>query len=166
MAFKEFFRLAPGWVQVGAIAATLIFCVLASLAVFNSEIHVANTRIALRPMAVPSEAFISANGNAQKAQPSDGLYTKAEVDALVAEHELALRSAFEAQKISNNVVVVEAKGSRKQDSLRVRPSNRAADANRALPAQQSPLMTGPRQQPNLLDDEDEPQLSDLLSQVK
>ncbi len=166
-AFKEFFRLAPGWVQVGAVAAALMFCVLASLAVFNSEIRVAGTRIALRPVPAPSEDLISANRNDEKTQPSVGLYTKAEVDELVAEHELALRSEFEAQKVSNNVAVLEAKGSRKQNSLRLRPSNRSATAaGRAQPAQPSPLMAQPRQRPNLLDDEDEPQLSDLLSQVK
>jgi len=52
-ALREFFTLSPLWLQVGSIAAALVVCALATLAVVNAEISTEGGKIAFRTGLVP-----------------------------------------------------------------------------------------------------------------
>lgn len=167
-ALREFFRLAPVWMRAGAVAVSVAFCALAGMTAFNSEINLAGTRIALRPAPSPEQA--PPNTSLELAG-SAGLYTQAEVDQMVAQREQDLRAAFAAQKQAGESAIIQARAPRKQtplrDSVGARNSNGAMTAGAVTQSPRSaPPSNTSRPQPNVIDDEDEPRLSDLLSQVK
>ncbi|MEJ7615778.1 MAG: hypothetical protein WKF30_02110 [Pyrinomonadaceae bacterium] len=145
--------------QAGAVAASVAFCALAGMAAFNSEINLAGTRVALRPAQSPRQQLATSS--------AANLYTQDEVDQLVAQRERDVRSAFAIQTEAGGSQIIQAQARRKQIPLKDGALARS-NGSGTVRVNQSPR-TAPnytlRPQPNALDDEDEPRLSDLLSQV-
>lgn len=87
-ALREFFTLSPVWMRAGMVAAALVVCALAALAVVNAEVRWDNggglafsTRLRSEAKAAPSQVETSV------AKVS----TQAELDNLRAERDAALR---------------------------------------------------------------------------
>lgn len=86
-ALREFFKLSPVWMRAGMVAAALVVCTLAALAVVNAELRwdnggvAFNTRLRGETKTTPP----------QVETPIAKVYTPAELDNLVAERDAALR---------------------------------------------------------------------------
>lgn len=161
-ALHEFFRLAPLWMQAGVAAASLVLCTLVTLAVFNSEVHLGRTRLALRNSS--TERIIEKPVVVERVVQAENTYTQTQVDELInARVQKALAQTQTAtQTASNQMTPVNLK-IRNQRS----PRSSIASDNRVATSgdEQSPAPR--RRAPSQFNaDEEGLQLTDLLSQVK
>ncbi len=93
-ALREFFALTPAWARAGLVAASLVVCALAALAVVNAEFRwdargvAFNTRLrgqeVKRTTAAPSQPTTQQNVTVAEAR-----YTRADIERLTAERDAA-----------------------------------------------------------------------------
>ena len=165
-ALREFFRLAPLWMQAGVAAASLVLCTLVTLAVFNSEVHLGGTRLALRNSS--TERIIEKPVMVERVVQAENTYTQTQVDELInARVQKALaqtQKTAQAGQTANNQMTPVNLQVRNQRSPR---SINAGDSRVAKGAVQTPAQGQRRRAPSQFNtDEDDLQLTDLLSQVK
>jgi hypothetical protein len=90
-ALREFFSLTPAWARVGLVAASLLVCALAALAVVNAQFSwndkgiAFNTHLRNRPI----ESQTAKPAQTQNVQPLEARYTQADIDRLTAERDAA-----------------------------------------------------------------------------
>ncbi|MFL6228619.1 MAG: anti-sigma factor family protein [Pyrinomonadaceae bacterium] len=90
-AWREFFALSPAWLRFGAVAAALVVCALAALAVVNAEVGRDNGRLVFR-----TGVWHKASPNATQSVNSHRV-DAAQLNQLVAERDAAVRQLEEAR---------------------------------------------------------------------
>jgi septal ring factor EnvC (AmiA/AmiB activator) len=91
-ALREFFTLTPAWARVGMVAASLLACALAVLAVVNAQFRWDDKGLAFgwgRQSSAPSQ--INVPQPAPQATMAETRYTQADIDAISAERDAARR---------------------------------------------------------------------------
>jgi Putative zinc-finger len=158
-ALRQFFTLSPVWLRAGTVAAALVVCALAALAVVKAEVRWDNG-VGLAFGTRRDEAKTK-----QVAAPAAKVYTQAELDNLVAERDAALReledtrAQLDDSRAANLIAAVETLEPVPAESIEVPAPNPSRRERRTL----SP--TNKRQQQRLRrdrDEEDVPRLYDLL----
>lgn len=163
-ALRQFFTLSPLWMRAGTVAAALVVCALAALAVFNAEVRredggglVFGTR--LRPDGAEA-------AQVQAAAPAAKVYTQAELDNLVAERDAALReledtrAQLDDSRAANLIAAVET-----LEPVSASSTDDASTPNRSRRERRTLSPANKRQQQRLRRDsneEDIPRLYDLL----
>jgi anti-sigma factor RsiW len=103
-ALREFFVLSPAWLRFGTVAAALVVCALATLAVANAEVGRENGNLVFRTgvwhatherTTVPTRATEA--GNDSTAQLNQSQLSQAQLDQLVAERDAARRELEDAR---------------------------------------------------------------------
>lgn len=155
---REFFTLSPVWLRAGVVAATLVVCALAALAVLNAEVRwdnggfAFNTRLRSEPRAA-TPARVDA--------PDGKIYSQAELDKLSAERDAALReledtrAQLDDSREANLIAAVE---TLEPESKTVETSNKSRPERRVAPA---PTVR-PKRFRSDRDEDDVPRLYDLL----
>jgi hypothetical protein len=92
-ALREFFALSPAWLRFGSVAAALVVCALAALALFNVEVRRENGSLAVRTGAWRTTP---ASPNAPQ-MPSYGNYDAIRLNQLIAERDAAVRQLEDAR---------------------------------------------------------------------
>ncbi|HEX8163018.1 MAG TPA: anti-sigma factor [Pyrinomonadaceae bacterium] len=162
-ALRGFFALSPAWLRYGSVAAAVVVCALAALAVFNVEVRREGDRIAVRT-GVWRAAPAPANGQ----QPRGAVNgDAARLDQLIAERDAAVRQLEDARaqledsRAANIEAVYDEVSSDGPETAAQQPTS-AAGANRprraggASAPRKSPARRGPR------DEDDLPRLLDLI----
>lgn len=157
-ALREFFRFAPVWMQTGAVAATLAFCALISLAVFNSEINIGGTRLALSPARDARGVVRSAESNS--ASPVN-FYTKDEVDAMVNARVREVVARLADEGAGQTEIANETNTTSRATATIARPKRAQALEQVARNDADEPTPDFSRRQ-----DDDELHLTDLLGEVQ
>jgi hypothetical protein len=99
-ALRAFFTLAPAWLRVASVAAALVLCALAALAVFNAELRFEGGGVAFKTGAWPPPAQFDGAGQTEPAphgQPAGQEELRARLTRLSTEHEAALRELEETR---------------------------------------------------------------------
>lgn len=161
-ALREFFRLAPLWMRTGMAMAGLIFCALISLALFNSELRVGGTRVALRSAPVRVvEKSVPAGENVRTANK----YTQEQVDELINARVKQAVADFQAANPIASATSVPVDYRVKNNRGVSRKQSAAATVKRN--AVEGEPGDGRQRAPSQFDSEEEGlQLADLLSQVR
>jgi anti-sigma factor RsiW len=99
-ALREFFSLTPTWARAGLVAASLLVCALAALAVINAQFSWNDKGIAFRTgvtrqMAAPQPANAPAT---QTPTLAAARYTQADVDRLTVERDAARAESIAAHQ--------------------------------------------------------------------
>jgi anti-sigma factor RsiW len=90
-ALREFFALSPAWLRFGSVAAALVVCALAALAVFNVELRRENGSLAVRTgvwraaPAIPDAPQVAGDDNSTR------------LKQLIAERDAAVRQLEDAR---------------------------------------------------------------------
>jgi anti-sigma factor RsiW len=134
VALREFFALSPAWLRVGAVAASLVVCALAALAVVNAEVGRENGKLVFRTgvwrapapsVSQPQIASVDHDGAAQLSR------LVAERDAAVRQLEEA-RAQLEDSRAANIQAVYDViDDSSQADALSSQPQSKDAGASRA-----------------------------------
>ncbi|MFL6208138.1 MAG: anti-sigma factor family protein [Pyrinomonadaceae bacterium] len=95
-ALREFFTLTPMWARAGMVAASLVVCALAALALVNAQFHWDDKGIAFhtgtgRQVSAPQSSNVPAQPAQQTVLATNASYTQADIDKLTAERDAALR---------------------------------------------------------------------------
>lgn len=161
-ALRQFFTLSPLWMRAGTVAAALVVCALAALAVFNAEVRREDDGgLAFGTRLRRDEARTA---QVQAAAPAAKVYTQAELDNLVAERDAALReledtrAQLDDSRAANLIAAVETLEPVSASSTDASTPNRSRRERRNV----SPANT---RQPRLRNNRDEeyvPRLYDLL----
>jgi hypothetical protein len=93
-ALREFFTLTPVWARAGMVAASLVVCALATLALVSAQLHWDDKGIAFhtgmgRQVSAPQSSNVPAQSMQQTATATNAGYTQAEIDKLTAERDAA-----------------------------------------------------------------------------
>jgi anti-sigma factor RsiW len=162
-ALRAFFALSPAWLRFGSVAAMLLVCALAALALFNVEVRRENGSVAVR-----TGAWRTAPAIANATQPQIGNNDNAvRLNQLMAERDAAVRQLEDAraqledsraaniEAVYNEVAAVETEPPTQSTSATgaSRP-RRAGGAN-------APRKSSARRNPR--DEDDLPRLLDLIS---
>ncbi len=172
-ALREFFTLTPVWLRAGMVAASLVVCALAVLAVVNAEFHwdghgvAFNTHLRGRmntkqPVAPPqaTQQVATAVNESQSKQ--------ADIDKLTAERDaaqrdlVAIRARLDATQQQVNVLNASLSNS-KATYRQMLAGMRGPRGSQAGGAARNRLTNGPLVAEN--NDEDGLRLSDLLNEV-
>jgi anti-sigma factor RsiW len=155
-ALRECFALSPLWLRAGVVAATILVCALAALTVARAEIRWDANGIAFH--AGVRERVIEKRVET----PAPDSFTTEQVEALVAERVKVERAAWlqELQR-SGETVPVTARTSEKKPAPRVEADGGA----RRQPQRKRAAPGASRRNEQLLEEDDLPGLSDLLSGV-
>jgi hypothetical protein len=167
-ALREFFALSPAWLRFGSVAAMLVVCALAALALFNVEVRRENGSVAVRTgawrnapaMANAMQPQIDSNNNAAQ-------LNQAQLNQLIVERDAAVRQLEDAraqledsraaniEAVYNEVAAVDTELPTQSTSATgaSRP-RRAGGAN-------APRKSSARR--NVRDEDDLPRLLDLIS---
>jgi anti-sigma factor RsiW len=135
IALREFFVLSPAWLRFGAVAASLVVCALAALAVVNAEVGRENGKLVFRTGVwrtpapnVPQPQQIASVDHEGAAQLSQ---LAAERDAAVRQLEEA-RAQLEDSRAANIQAVYDViDDSSQADALSSQPRSKDAGASRA-----------------------------------
>ena len=92
-ALREFFALSPAWLRFGSVAATLVLCALAALAVFNVEVRREDGRLAVRTGVWRDAPAIPTAPQ----PPPAGVDDSAQLNRLIAERDAAVRQLADAR---------------------------------------------------------------------
>ncbi len=171
-ALREFFTLTPVWLRAGMVAASLVVCALAALAVVNAEFHWDGNGVAfnthLRGQTNTNQPVASPQATQQVATTvNESQYTQADIDKLTAErdaaqHDLAATHArLDATQQQVNVLNASLSNSKTTyrqmlAGMRVQRDGQTGGTRR------NRLTNGPLRAEN---DEDGLRLSDLLNEV-
>lgn len=162
-ALREFFALSPAWLRFGSVAAMMIVCALAALAIFNVEVRRENGSVAVR-----TGAWRNAPAIANATQPQTGGNNNAvQLNQLIAERDAAVRQLEDAraqledsraaniEAVYNEVAAVETEPTTQSTSAT--GANRPRRAGGANAPRKSSARRTPR------DEDDLPRLLDLIS---
>lgn len=163
-ALREFFTLSPLWLRAGTVAAALVVCALAALAIANAE---------LRWDSSGGLAFSTGLNHKTKSAPTSQvdapavkLYTQAEMSRLAAERDAAVRELEDTRAQLDDSR--EANLLAASETLEPAPvSNAVSDANNSRRERRTTPAPGtrPKQFTDERDEEDLPRLYDLLTEA-
>ena len=101
---REFFSLTPAWARAGLVAASLLVCALAALAVVNAQFSwndkgiAFNTRLSGRTTTTqPAPSSNASQASPQLVAPIEARYTQADIDRLTTERDAARTEANAAR---------------------------------------------------------------------
>ncbi len=158
-AFREFFRLAPLWMQAGVALASLVFCALVTLTAFNSEINLGGARLALHSPS--AERVVEKQVIVDRVVQPENTFTQAQVDELIKARVQQALGDFQASNAQVMPVSARIKTQRAGRALSSGGNRIASNNEEQTPAPQR------RRAPSQFNPDDEDlQLTDLLSQVK
>ena len=165
-ALREFFTLSPLWLSASSVAAIIVLCALAILAIAHAEIHWDNGSIAFRTgLRAPRQQETSP----VPAGPAQPVYTPEQVSELVAQRD-AIQRELEAARtqIKEQARTIEANEERAQQvAVRsdVTPITRPSRRNTRRRDDVVPFPSG-REQPLIAGrEEDIPSLYGLLNEA-
>jgi hypothetical protein len=161
-ALREFFALSPAWLRVGSVAAALVVCALAALALFNVEVRRENGSLAIST-GIRRASPATAAAAPQTQRDVDG--GAARLNQLIAERDAAVRqleetrAQLEDSRAANiEAVYREAAAAEPEPApLPATGANRSRRAGGATPPRKSAARRGAR------DEDDLPRLIDLIS---
>jgi hypothetical protein len=95
-ALREFCTLTPMWARAGMVAASLVVCALAALALVNAQFHWDDKGIAFhtgmgQQVSTPPSSNMPTQPTQQTAIATNAGYTQADIDKLTAERDAAQR---------------------------------------------------------------------------
>jgi hypothetical protein len=131
-ALREFFALSPAWLRFGAVAASLVVCALAALAVANAEVGRENGKLVFRTgvwRTNAQDAPQSPTANVASADPAQLSRLVAERDAAVRQLEEA-RAQLEDSRAANIQAVYDVIDDSSEAGASSQPQNSGAGATR------------------------------------
>ncbi|MGI9107147.1 MAG: hypothetical protein ACR2G4_12970 [Pyrinomonadaceae bacterium] len=161
VALRDFFSLSPVWLRAGAMAATLVVCALAALAVVNAELRWDNNGLAFSTN-LGGRTQIAAPPP-QTALPAGKIFTEAQMAQLVAERD-ATRSELEDTRAqledSREANLIAA-----SETLEPVPVSDTTSTRNNLRRERRASPARPRRLRDDRDEEDLPRLYDLLTEA-
>lgn len=166
-ALREFFTLTPAWARVGMVAASLVVCALAALAVARAQFRWDDHGIAFGWGNQANAPQSIAPQPAPQATVADVRYTQAQIDKLAAERDAAQRELAAARAQLGAAQQQVAALNVNLTTLRTQHQTTLANLRTARGNQANAARRGGAQGMFVADNQDEDglRLSDLLTEV-